>query len=519
MSALVIATAAFLVTHFVTSTPLRAKLVGAMGEWPYRGAYSAVALATLLWMIASYADAPRAPLWTGVRELPRLVMPFALILIACGYFRNPTMVGADKLLRSEDPARGIFRITRHPIMWGIMLWSGAHILARGDLRAVVFFGGFLVLAALGTLLMDRRKSAHPDFRRFAALTSNVPFLAIAQGRNRIVWREIGWLRPALGLALFAVLLFVHPWISGGAQAQSFPQRPLRMLVGFAPGGANDILARIVSQKLSEGLGQPVLVENRPGNAGLIAAEMLAKAPPDGHTLMLGSTGTQTIAPHLSSKLGFDPLNALAPVSLVGLAPSALVVNASVPAQSIQELIALARTRAGRPLTYASSGNGTTLHLGGELFRQMAGIDLVHVAYKGNAPALNDLLGGQVDMMFSALPPLLPLARSGKLRVLGIGALERHRLAPEIPTVAEQGLPGYVMGTWYGVFATAGSPAPALERLALEVNRAISDTKVRETIAAQGADAASSTPAQFRRFFLDEFARWGTLVKDAGIKAD
>ena len=519
MTALFIATAAFLITHFVTSTPLRAKLVGAIGEWPYRGVYSLFAFITLGWMIWAYAAAPREVLWNGVRELPRWVMPIVFILLACGYWRNPTMVGADKLLKSEEPARGMIRITRHPIMWAIMLWAAVHILARGDLRALVFFGGFLILAALGTLLMDARKKANPDWPRFAAVTSHIPFVAIAQGRNRIVWREIGWLRPAIGIVLFIVVFFAHPWISGGAQAQSFPQRPLRMLVGFAPGGANDILARIVSQKLSESMGQPVIVENRPGNAGLIAAELLAKAPPDGHTLMLGSTGTQTIAPHLTPKLPFDPLNALAPVSLVGVAPSALVVNAAVPAQSVRELVALAKSRQSRPLTYASSGNGTTLHLGGELFRQMAGIELVHVAYKGNAPALNDLISGQVDMMFSALPPLLPHAKAGKLRVLGIGALERHRLAPEVPTLAEQGLPGYVMGTWYGVFTTAGSPGEALERLGAELGKVIADPKVRETIAAQGADPASSTPAEFRQFFLAEFARWAKLVKDAGIKSD
>ena len=316
----------------------------------------------------------------------------------------------------------------------------------------------------------------------------------------------------------AVLLLLSPWSLESAHAQAFPQRPLRMLVGFAPGGANDILARIVSQKLAESLGQAVLVENRPGNAGLIAAELVARAPADGYTLMLGSTGTQTIAPHLTPKLPFDALHALTPVSLVGVAPSALVVHAAVPAQSVQELVALARSRRDRPLTYASSGNGTTLHLGGELFRQMAGIELVHVAYKGNAPALNDLVGGQVDMMFSALPPLLPHARAGKLRVLGIGAFERHRLAPEVPTIAEQGLPGYVMGTWYGVFTTAGVPREALERLGAEVRKATADPKVRETVLAQGADPVSSTPEQFQRFFRHEYERWGRLVRDAGIKA-
>jgi uncharacterized membrane protein len=210
MTMLVVATLVFLATHFVTSTPVRPALVNAMGEWPYRGAYSTVALITLVWMAWAYAGAPRDQLWTGFREISYVLMPLAFVLIACGYWRNPTMVGADKLLKSEDPARGIIRITRHPIMWGIMLWAAAHILARGDAKSLVFFGGFLVLAAVGTLAMDSRKRNNPDWPRFAAVTSHVPFVAIAQERNRIVWREIGWLRPAIGLAAFFAVLVFHP---------------------------------------------------------------------------------------------------------------------------------------------------------------------------------------------------------------------------------------------------------------------------------------------------------------------
>ena len=210
MTTLVAATLVFLATHFIASTPLRPLLVNAIGEWPYRGAYSLVALVTLAWMGWAFANAPREPLWVGIREMPYLVMPLAFMLIACGYGRNPTMVGADRLLKSEDPARGIIRITRHPIMWGIMLWAASHILARGDLRSLIFFGGLLLVAALGTILMDARKRRNPDFARFAAVSSNVPFAAVAQGRNRIVWREIGWIRPAAGLALFFVVLLVHP---------------------------------------------------------------------------------------------------------------------------------------------------------------------------------------------------------------------------------------------------------------------------------------------------------------------
>jgi uncharacterized membrane protein len=210
MGNLVAATAAFLATHFVSSTPLRGKLVAAIGEWPYRGLYSAIAFVTLGWMIWAYATAQHDHLWQGPRWPPYVAMPLAFVLLACGYWRNPTMVGADRLLKSDDPARGVIRITRHPIMWAVMLWAASHIWARGDLKALVFFGGFLLLAALGTVLLDRRKSANPDWARFTGVSSNIPFLALAQRRNRIVWREIGWLRPLAGAAVFFAVLLVHP---------------------------------------------------------------------------------------------------------------------------------------------------------------------------------------------------------------------------------------------------------------------------------------------------------------------
>jgi uncharacterized membrane protein len=210
MTTLLAATIVFIATHFIASTPLRPVIVGRIGEWPYRGAYSLVALVTLVWMGWAYANAPRELLWTPWREAPYVFMPIAFVLIACGYWRNPTMVGAERLLKSEDPARGIIRITRHPIMWGFMLWAAAHIVARGDLRSLIFFGGLLGVAGLGTVLMDARKKSNPDWARFAAVSSNVPFVAIAQGRNRLVWREIGWVRPAAGLAVFFLVLLVHP---------------------------------------------------------------------------------------------------------------------------------------------------------------------------------------------------------------------------------------------------------------------------------------------------------------------
>ena len=318
-------------------------------------------------------------------------------------------------------------------------------------------------------------------------------------------------------ALRALLCIASLLLACQATAQH-PTKPVRMLVGFPPGGANDIVARIAAQKLAETLGQPVVVENRPGNAGVVAAEALAKSAPDAYTLMLGSTGTNVIAPALNSKLPYDPVNAFTPIGLVGVAPSAMVVNAAVPAQSVREFIALAKARPGK-LTYASSGNGTTLHLGGELFKLMAGVDLVHIPYKGNAQALNDVIGGQVDMIFSALPPALPLAKAGKVRILGVAMPERLRSMPEMPTVAEQGLPGYEMSTWYGVFAPAGSPVEAIERIAAELRRAVVDPKVRELIIAQGIEPVSSTPAEFRTFVNAELEKWARVVKAAGVKSD
>jgi uncharacterized membrane protein len=216
METLVLATAVFLLTHFVPSTPLRPALVGAIGEGRYRGLYVLVAFATLGWMVWAYVHAPaQEALWTPLRHLPLIVMPFSLILVVGGLVKhNPTAVGAERMLRQEEPARGMIRITRHPFMWGAMLWAAVHVLANADPKSTVFFGGFLILAGLGTVLIDRRKRALPDWPRFAERTSNVPFLAIAQSRNRIAWSEIGWLRPAIGLAVYGALLALHPWLFG-----------------------------------------------------------------------------------------------------------------------------------------------------------------------------------------------------------------------------------------------------------------------------------------------------------------
>ena len=318
--------------------------------------------------------------------------------------------------------------------------------------------------------------------------------------------------PIRQLLIAACLLAALPVL-----AQTYPAKPLRMVVGFTPGGGNDIVARIVAARMQEGLGQPVVVENRPGNAGVIGADFVAKAAPDGYTLYLGSTGN-AIAPSIQAQLPYDPVNGLAPVGMVGVAPSVIVVNSEVPARSVAELIAYAKLRPGK-ITYASSGNGTTLHLGGELLKSMAGIDLVHVPYKGNAQALADVVGGQVDMIISALPPALPLAKAGKVRIIAATTRERIRGLPDLATVAEQGVAGYEIFTWYGVFATGGTPDAVIERLGAEVRGAVADPKLRDQLDKQGVDAASSTPAEFRAFYLAEIAKWGRAVKIAGIKAD
>lgn len=210
------ASAAFLATHLASSTPLRGALVRSLGERGYLALYSAAAFATLGWMVLAYARAPAEPLWPGLRLAPALVMPLAFVLIVCGLVRNPTMVGADRLLKSAEPARGILRVTRHPVMWGILLWAGAHVLARGELKATIFFGTMLALAGLGSVLLDARKAkeASADWQRFAAVTSHIPLVAIVQGRNRLVLAEIGWAKPAIGLALYALVFWAHPWLFG-----------------------------------------------------------------------------------------------------------------------------------------------------------------------------------------------------------------------------------------------------------------------------------------------------------------
>jgi len=304
-----------------------------------------------------------------------------------------------------------------------------------------------------------------------------------------------------------------------AIAQSYPSRAVRVMVGFAPGGPNDLSARAYAARLAESLGQPFVVENRTGAAGNLAAEAVARAAPDGHTLMLGSTGTNAVNPTLYGKLAFDLVRDLAPVSIVATSPSALAVHPKVPAQNVRELIALAKSQPGK-LTYASAGSGSSQHLSAELFKQAAGVDIVHVPYKGAAPGIADLLAGQVDMSFAPVANVVPHARAGKLRLLAVTGASRSGFAPGVPTVAESGVPGFDVTTWYALFATSGTPAAVVERLCAELRRSADNAQLKEQLANLGIEAqASASPEQARAYRDAEVERWGKLVRSLGVKAE
>jgi len=292
-----------------------------------------------------------------------------------------------------------------------------------------------------------------------------------------------------------------------------------MMVGFAPGGANDLLARIIGQRLSEAFGQPVVVDNRTGAAGIIASEVVARAQPDAHTLLLGSIGAQVFVPLIRrTGMPYDSRKDLLPVSQVGQAGTVLVVRSDFPAKSVKELVAYARANPGK-LTFGSAGVGNSLHVATELFRIAAGIDLLHVPYKGNAPALAAVLGGQLDMLFSAVPPALPLAEAGKLRMLGVSTSTRLTGIESVPTIAEAGVPGYEMASWYGVFTSGGSPAGAVARVAAETRSAVENPKIRALMLAQGIEPVASSPAEFRKFMDAEFRKWGKVIEAAKIQPD
>ncbi len=303
-----------------------------------------------------------------------------------------------------------------------------------------------------------------------------------------------------------------------ADAQSYPNKPIRFVVPFPAGGIADIMARVIGQKLTDAWNQPVVVENRTGAGGNIGADIVAKSPPDGYTLVMGSIGTHAVNVSLFSKLPYDPIRDFAPVALVIEAEGLLVLHPSVPVKTVKELIALARARPGQ-LVYASAGNGTASHLAGELFKSMAKIDIVHIPYKGNVPAITDLIGGQTSMIFATMPTVLPQVKAGKLHALAVASAQRSPAAPDVPTVAEAALPGFEVTNWIGVFAPAGTPADIVAKINAEIMRIMRLPEVQSRLANEGARFKPNTPNEFAAFQKNEIAKWSKLIKDARIAVD
>jgi len=303
-----------------------------------------------------------------------------------------------------------------------------------------------------------------------------------------------------------------------ALAQGYPSKPIHLIVPFPPGGPTDIVGRLVGQKITEGLGQPVIVENRAGAGGTVGSSAAAKAPADGYTLLYGSTSTLAIAPALYRNLAYDPRSAFAPISLVSRGAIIAAVNAQVPARTLQEFIALAKRSPGK-LSYASAGSGTPPHLAAELFKSIAGVDLLHVPYKGGAPAINDLVGGQVQAIFEGEVVLLPHIKSGRVRALAITGTKRAAELPDVPTFAEAGLPKYDAYFWSGLVAPAGTPEQIVGKLNGVLVQALNAPDSRDSLTRQGLEPAPTTPTQFATFIASEVERWGRVAKDSGAKLD
>ncbi len=311
-----------------------------------------------------------------------------------------------------------------------------------------------------------------------------------------------------------LLLFLF---SANGFAQPYPNKPVRMVVTFAAGGGTDLVARAVAPKLSEFLGQPVVVENRAGANGAVGADFVAKSAPDGYTLCVCAAGTIAVGPHLT-KQPFDTFRDFVPVTLLATSPFVVTVNPAVQANDIRELIAMAKAYPGR-INFGSSGIGGAPHLSTELFKNMTGTDMVHVAYKGLGPAITDLLGGQIHMMFADVGVVAPHLKSGRLRGLAISSATRSAAVPDLPTVAEAGVPGYAASTWYGLMAPAGTPAPVAARVSSEVRKVLTLPEIRSALVAQGVEPAPMAPEQFAGFVREEHAKWGKVVKAANIKLD
>jgi tripartite-type tricarboxylate transporter receptor subunit TctC len=313
-------------------------------------------------------------------------------------------------------------------------------------------------------------------------------------------------------------LIVLALAASSAAAQAWPSRPIRYVVPFPAGGTTDIIARAVAAELSKTLGQQVVIDNRGGAGGNIGTDIVAKSAPDGYTILMGTVGTHGINVSLYPKLPYDAIKDFAPVTLVATVPNVLEVHPAVPVKNVKELIAYAKANPGK-LNFASSGNGTSIHLSGELFKSMTGIDMVHIPYKGSAPALADLAGGQANLMFDNLPSSMPLIKAGKLHALAVTSAKRSAAMPDLPTIAEAGVPGYDSSSWFGVLAPAGTPREIVSRLNAEIVKALSAPEIRERLQSQGAEPVGNTPEQFAAFIRGEIAKWAKVVKDSGAKVD
>jgi tripartite-type tricarboxylate transporter receptor subunit TctC len=300
-----------------------------------------------------------------------------------------------------------------------------------------------------------------------------------------------------------------------AFAQSWPTKPIRWISPWPAGGANDVFSRALAQKLTESLGQPVVVDNKAGAAGTIGSDLAAKSPGDGYTIVMGSSPTHAIAPSVYANLPYDPIRDFVPVTLVAVVPNVLIVHPSVPAKSVAELIAYAKANPGK-INFASTGNGTSQHLSAELFKTMTGIDIVHVPYKGTAPALTELLSGTVQMAFENMPVLLPHIQAGKLRALAVTPAKRSAVLPDLPTVAEAGVPGYEAAVWFGVLVPAKTPRPIVDKLHEEIMKALETPNLKMRMASLGAEVVGLGPDQFASYLSQEIPKWAKVVKAAGV---
>jgi len=304
---------------------------------------------------------------------------------------------------------------------------------------------------------------------------------------------------------------------GNVGAQQYPSKPIRFVVPYVPGGGTDTVARLTGQKLSEALGQAVIIDNRPGAGGVIGGEIVAKSPPDGYTIMLASSSPITVAPHIQKHMPYNPLTDFTPVTLIAIVPALLAVHPALPVKSVKDLIALAKAKPGQ-LTFSSSGNGGTGHVSGEMFKMLAGVDMLHVPYKGTAPATTAVVSGEVSLTFGNMISLLPQVKTGKLRALAVTTAKRSPVLPNIPTVAET-LPGYLSGPWYGVLAPAGLPPAILSKLNQELVKVVRSREVTDSLRSEGAEPIGSSPAEFAAHIKSELERMGKVVRQSKMKVD